>query len=142
MVPDKVGTLDDFALWSQSKQAKTLIALAFHIFLAELEWIGAFSEAKWVPHDFTTLQVLFFVYFGRNAENFYTFTPFWYNGCQGDRTLNYFETTVGRQAENIGAVMNLLISLCEWDPDQDLKDEYAALFHLCAREIQGVHNDQ
>ena len=90
MIPYKVDNLDDFAGWPRSRKIKTLMALAFHMFLAELEWIGAFSEAKWVPHDFTTLQVLFFVYFGRNAESFYTIGPFWYNGGKGSKYPNYF----------------------------------------------------
>ncbi|EJK44563.1 hypothetical protein THAOC_36887, partial [Thalassiosira oceanica] len=110
-------------------------------FLAEMEWIGAFSEAKWVPHKFTTLQVLFFVYFGRNAESFYMTNPFWYNGCKGNKNPNYFGKVVNRSRANIQAIINLLKSLCEWDPDFNLKDEHAALFHLCPREMCGVDND-
>ena len=107
-----------------------------------MEYIGAFAPStKWVPHDFSTLSVLFLVYFGREAESLYSCSPFWYNGCRGSRE-NYFGIRDNRETNNLLAIMNLLTSLVEWDRDPKLRDEFASLAHLCAREQHGVHNDQ
>lgn len=138
------GELEDLGMWNRiSQQARTkfLHPITWMFMFFEFVYIGAFSGTQFVSFTFNTIRVLFLAYWGRLADDFCRFSPYWFNCCRGEHFNNDAGTRVSRSHLSSSMLQNLLVSLCLWDPDTTLHDDYAGFWNLSPNNYFSVSPD-
>lgn len=133
--------IGQFISMSKIEREKFLVPIKLMFLICSLHYVGAFSETPEQPFDMDTIRAFFVFYFGLDADDFTRKNANWINACEGSKVKNSYEVKDSRNGTYKLMLDYLICSMCKFDPDEDLKDEYAALYNLSPKEYFDIDKD-
>jgi hypothetical protein len=133
--------IGQFIRMSKIEREKFLVPIKLMFLICSLHYVGAFSEYQEQEFDMDTIRAFFVFYFGLDADDFTRKNANWINACKGLNNENRYEVADSRRQTYKSMLNYLICSMCKFDPDEDLKDEYAALYNLSPKEYFDIDKD-